>query len=132
MSEEINSKSETKAYSLTRVESGEFGLLDQDECSWNTVEDWLFIGILGGCGCGSSEEFGKAAVSLLEFFATDILERKGSIYENDGFRELLAHWFDSKDLIEHGSSINGSWLTDKGKQIYAAIKANKFMRLLRK
>jgi hypothetical protein len=42
-------------------------------------------------------------------------------YKNKEF-EVIAHWFNSKELIEHGSGIGGSWLTDYGYQVYNTIK----------
>lgn len=35
--------------------------------------------------------------------------------------ELFAHWFDSAGLLEHGSSLAGSWLTPKGEQIVKCL-----------
>jgi hypothetical protein len=33
------------------------------------------------------------------------------------YKELLLHLLDGKGLLEHGTSIRGSWLTDKGKKV---------------
>lgn len=95
--------------------------IDQDGCSYDTPAEWLWTEIMGGCGCGSADAFGKRAIKLLEHFSTPHEERDYSIWDND-FYELMAHWFNSLELIEHGSIVTGSWLTEKGEQIYEAIK----------
>jgi hypothetical protein len=86
---------------------------------------WFWIMILGGCGCGSADEFAEMAIKLLSFFATPHdqrnLEDADTPYGNTTM-EVLAHWMDSKDLIEHGTGIGGSWLTAKGNQIHECIK----------
>ena len=58
-------------YKLTKEnKSNENDYIDQNGLSWNSPEEWVWSGILGGCGCGSSEEFGKKSVKLLKHFAT--------------------------------------------------------------
>jgi hypothetical protein len=104
--------------SLTKDEDG--GYLDQDGCSYDTPADWLWMGILGGCGCGSANKFADKSLKLLNHFATPYEQRTLPIWD-DGWYELLAHWFDSLELIEHGGNIYGSWLTEKGQQIYDMI-----------
>lgn len=99
---------------------GEFDYTDQDGVSWDNPYQWLW-GFLGGCGCGSADDFAKEAYKLLDFFATTHIERKWSVYD-DRFFELMAHWFDEAELIEHGTSVGSSWLSEKGEQIYKQIK----------
>ncbi len=101
--------------------SGEFDYIDQDGVSSNSPFEWLFTGILGGCGCGGADELGERAYKILDLFATPHMERTWSVYNND-VDEVLAHWLDSKGLTEHGGSISGSWLTEKGTQIHTSIK----------
>jgi hypothetical protein len=113
----------TKAmtYSLIKEnKSDEFDYIDQNGTSYDSPQQWLWS-ILGGCGCGSSDELAERAVKVLKLFTTEHMERSWSIYD-DPTNEVIAHWMDSKGLIEHGTGIGGSWLTDKGKEIYEAIK----------
>jgi hypothetical protein len=105
--------------SLTKDIDGMY--IDQDGLSWDTRAEWLWMGLMGGCGCGQADEFGERAVKLLKHFATPHMERDHSIYDND-FYELMAHWFDSLELIEHGGIVTGSWLTEKGDQVYALVR----------
>lgn len=114
---------QTPKYSLTRQDDGEF--LDEDGVTWSSLESWFFIGILNGCGCGTSEELSKKGIELLKDIA--IPERdynRFAIYYNDSFWELFMHWFDSAGLTEHGTSIFGAWLTDKGKAVHEILIAN--------
>jgi len=97
------------------------GYIDQDGLHYDTPAEWLWIGILGGCGCGSAEHFAEESVRLLTDFATPMELRKNLAYDSE-FYELLAHWIDSVGLIEHGTTVRGSWLTEKGKHVYEVIK----------
>lgn len=111
-----------KAYSLKKEgpEGVDFGYIDQDGVSFDSPANWLFTGILGGCGCGSSDEIADKAVAVLEFFSREIGSRDWSFI--DGENEILAHWLDSKGLLEHGSSIGGSWLSKEGEQVLKSLK----------
>lgn len=108
-------------YKLTKDDDSEFGFIDQDGVSHRNPMEWLWTEILGGCGCGSSEDFAERAWKLLERFATPHDERTGNIYDEEA-NEILAHWLDSKKLIEHGAGIGGSWLSEEGKEVYEQIK----------
>lgn len=77
------------------------------------------------CGCGNPED---AAESLMEFL--DLFP----LYENqDGFRiwmptgwgqrYLFLYLIDAQtEWMEHGGSIGGSWLTDRGKATHQALR----------
>lgn len=88
-----------------------------DGCEYDTAAEYLWVGVLGGCGCGDVRN-PQLAVDVLAYFATDLLARDSAAFTWE--YEIVAHWFDSVGLLEHGSSIRGSWLTDKGKTIAAA------------
>lgn len=111
-------------YSLTR--QSDDTLLDEDGVTWSSVGAWFFIDILGGCGCGTSEELSNKAIELLTAIGTEPRDyNQFSIKYNDSFWELLMHWFDSAGLTEHGTSVFGAWLTEKGKKVYQAIDSVK-------
>lgn len=111
---------EPKRMTLTR--RYEDGWEDQDGVFHESPSQWLFVSVLGGCGCGSSDSFAEEAVGLLRDFGADHDARTIRVYD-DRFHELLAHWFDHAGLIEHGTSIAYPWLTPKGKDVLAAIDA---------
>jgi hypothetical protein len=111
---------EEKKYWLKKEGEGDFSYKDQDGVSWGSPKQWLWIGFLGGCGCGSSDDFAEEAFKLLEHYNTPHEARTLEIYE-DRFYELMAHWFDTVGLTDHGRSVSSAWLSDKGKQIYNCI-----------
>lgn len=86
------------------------------ECHYESPADFLWFYIMNGCGCGSFNDFKAEAWKLFEDFALN-REAKWDLYDNP-VRELLAHWLDSKGLVEHGTSIRGSWLNEQGKTLY--------------
>lgn len=111
-----------KTYWLKRQSEGtEFDFIDQDGISHRSPAEWLWSDIMGGCGCGSSEELADRAVSVLDIFAdgTDYAARVK--FFEDPANEILAHWIDSVGLLEHGTIFTGSWLTEQGKQVHKHI-----------
>lgn len=75
---------------------------------------------LGMCGCGMYDERLGILKEVMNAFP---------LYEGDNvpgyLRTALGEWFlcllDKAELIEHGTSIGGSWLTDKGERFLKAI-----------
>jgi len=94
---------------------------DFKECDFDSKEEFLWIYVLGGCGCGSYDENIKNAWKVFELFATPFDDRRFSVYDKPEY-EIIAHWLDSKNLIEHGTSIAGSWLTEEGEKLYYLLK----------
>jgi hypothetical protein len=99
------------------------------ECYYKSPGEFLWTYVMGGCGCGSSEYFEEIAWEVFELFATKSDNRWKKIYgENDEEEktalvyEAIAQWLDSKDLLEHGTSIAGSWLNEQGEALYEALK----------
>ena len=106
----------TRDYSLKQDEYGYF--VDQDGCSHESPAMWFWIAILGGCGCGNAGDLADKALALLRFFA----ERNERVFSYTEGNEILAHWFDSKKLTEHGGTVGGSWLTKDGKAVLKAVQ----------
>lgn len=79
----------------------------------SNAEEHLWINVMGGCGCGSADELAMKSAVLLREIADKSDPTRCAIYQ-DECSELIAHWFDSVELTEHGTSIGGSWLTPKG------------------
>lgn len=118
----MNKPIKKNIYSL-RLEQGSY--LDQDDVSWDSPESWLFVGILGGCGCGSSDELADLAWKILDYFSIPFEKRfpEGESLLSDSLaHELIAHILTDKDLLEHGFSVYGSWLTSEGKNVHGIIK----------
>lgn len=112
---------EKKIYWLKKQgESGNYDYIDQDGVSHNSPNGWLWD-FLGGCGCGSSEQLESRARKIFDNFATKHMSREFSIYD-DLTNETLAHWMDSVGLLEHGSGIAGSGLSEKGEQVHESLK----------
>lgn len=113
----------TENYNLRKNDNPEYPYIDENEVCYYSPENWFWIRILEGCGCGKAEEFAKIALELFLYFGTETVKREyphpGDVTE----LEIFAHWMDSKGLLEHGYTIYNSWLSDKGEQIYQVLKA---------
>lgn len=93
-----------------------------DGVSYDDAADYLWVGVLGGCGCGSADLLADKAVAVLKNFELEPTDPSRFYVGENVTNELLAHWLDSKGLLEHGGSVSGSWLTDKGKEVLQLIK----------
>ena len=94
----------------------------------------MYYGDLGMCGCGHDEDLKEFIVHFMEiqskYRSSEISyeERekliKSLITKNHILVfEFILHTLNRSDLMDHGSSVGGSWLTDKGEL---------FLRLYRK
>ena len=105
--------------------------VDDNRVTWTAddnspgVHQWYFIEVMGFCGCYSDDLFSDIMAVLWEF------EKKPCLYlvainleGPDKYKELILHVMTDKGLLEHGSSIRGSWLTEKGKQVIKTIREN--------
>jgi hypothetical protein len=75
----------------------------------------LFYMDLGLCGCGNPEEAFDLVRNLLNL--TPFYEHREQITELIGTGasgHIILSALDKADLIEHGNTIHGSWLTNKG------------------
>lgn len=89
---------------------------------------WVYMVIfndLGMCGCGMYDERIVILKEVMNAFP---------LYEEDKvptyLRTALGEWFlcalDKAKLIEHGSTIGGSWLTEKGKRLLTGLNDPSF------
>lgn len=91
-----------------------------DGCEFSSMADYLG-NLLGFCGCGAPE----AALGWLRTTLAAIQERSETDWKSRAVEEhfsplaigaqvVLWYWLDSLQLIEHGGSVSGSWLTPRG------------------
>lgn len=83
---------------------------------------------LHNCGCGQFDE----RLALVRQILRDC-----PLYDNERWRtystpadEWVLCLLSDADLIEHGGSVGGSWITDKGKRFLAALEDEETWRLL--
>jgi len=96
--------------------------LSPDGCYYSTEAEAMYY-TLGLCGCGQPENIHKFLIDCLGARKSDceqildikkieiIIKEKPNIVA-----EFVLHFLDSVQLTEHGSSVYGSWLTERGKQ----------------
>lgn len=70
------------------------------------------------CGCGNPEAAWQTVREYLHNFSLrgDDWDKRTLLLET-GEQYIVAYLLDHLKLIEHGSSINGSWLTDDGETV---------------
>lgn len=72
---------------------------------------------LGFCGCGSPEEVLSLLLDALEWCGAPNKAKLNRSVEPLNERGLMLALYvaDDRDLIEHGGSVIGGWLTEKGR-----------------
>lgn len=83
----------------------------------------------GFCGCGCLSMSIKFVRDILNCFedSEDVtgylkLDKAKEACGNDNITDFVLHWLDTVELTEHGSSVYGSWLTEKGKALRDYLK----------
>ena len=89
--------------------------LDPDGTTWNSYESSITIGLCGLCGCGR-ESIKDDLIAIIR--DTDEIVK----IPDDPYHELLLHVLDHADLLEHGTSIRGSWLSEKGRAVQGELR----------
>ena len=95
----------------------------------NNPIDFIHIGLLNFCGCGSPKENLRYVANILEHikngstddYSYDKWVEKGKKLGNEESLYFAYYVFDEKGLTEHGSTVPG-WLTEHGENLLADIK----------
>lgn len=101
---------------------GENGMIiGPDGCHYADQTGAMYFGQTEFCGCGDSESIHRLIIKFLTaVHKSGVIDYKeiGNIIlkNNEQMVEFVLLFLDSKNLTEHGSSVYGSWLTERGKQ----------------
>jgi hypothetical protein len=90
------------------------------------TENQLMISNLGICGCVPDDLY-KVFHKYLKGFSENIYYDKIEPNDTELVRYLVLIHLDKIELIEHGTAIRGSWLTEKGKKTLEAL--NQFEKI---
>jgi hypothetical protein len=95
--------------------------IDEKGVSYHHYREYVLLELLGMCGCYDTQIENDVVVML------HCLNRGGFPYDSflaPGLRdherayiELILHMLDHAGLTEHGSSVRGSWITNKGRLV---------------
>ena len=99
-------------------------ILGPDDCYYDTEQEAMYYGQIGLCGCGQPEEVHRLLLDCMSAINDDhpsliSAEKVARIVSErpDVVAEMILHFLDSREVTEHGGSVYGSWLTDRGKQM---------------
>lgn len=92
---------------------------DFNTCGFDGPKDFLWIYVMKGCGCGQSDTYREDFWAMFEKIAKK--EDRFEYISKDLYHELIAQMLDSRGLLDHGSSIYGSWLSPAGEKLYKLL-----------
>lgn len=100
--------------------------LDGDDCTFQDVLDVVMVGIFNLCSCFDHEIWNDMLIILKTFQEAQAQEAfvhctELKIEGPEKYKELLLHLLHNKHLTTHGSSARGSWITEKGSELYSDI-----------
>lgn len=108
--------------------------LTQNYCTEMTDdEEFLtsfFVEAFDFCGCGCLSMSIKFVRDILNCYEDEEglgapylnLDNTKEVCGNDNITDFMLHWLDTVELTDHGSSVYGSWLTEKGKALRDYLK----------
>lgn len=118
----MNYLERTSRFLFKRDPSNGF-LIGPDDCHYETEQEAMYYSLKASCGCGDPSGVHDFLVGCLRQFETDEWPKPGLegikkllLANPDTAAEFIAHYLSSEDFIEHGCSVKGSWITDRGKQ----------------
>lgn len=69
------------------------------------------------CGCGNP----KMVYRLIHVVMKDILKSSVKVDDYVGYYDYMIYQLNEQGFLEHGSSIYGSWVTEKGEKLIEAL-----------
>mgnify|MGYP000638547994 CR=1 FL=1 len=91
---------------------------DQDECTYESLADFIQTGILGFCGCGCEE----MNLAYIRDMLTSIDDDSHWKRERAAEVQFFFYWADKEGLTEHGVGIPG-WLDERGRTLLDLLNA---------
>lgn len=94
--------------------------ITEDDIEYQTDEEFLesfLIEIFDFCGCGSLlDGTGVFLKQVLNAFDDDFLslDKIKEVCKTNEIMDFTLHFLDANELTDHGTSVYGSWLTEKG------------------
>lgn len=99
-------------------------LIGPDGCHYASKAEAMYYGKLKLCGCGTPEDVHAFVIQCLESThenydgVIDLSKVSALIEKNpEVVAQFVLHSLENNDLIEHGGSVYGSWLTARGRQL---------------
>lgn len=99
-------------------------LVGPDGAHYEDEASAMYFGQLGLCGCGAPADVHKfillcmAAKSEKHNEIIDLSKVEEIVTANASTAaEFIAHFLDAREVFEHGGSVHGCWLTERGKQM---------------
>lgn len=92
----------------------------------------IFYDDLGMCGCGNPDEayeLIRDLLALTPLYEGSRWQRAEELTGRGATSHIILSSLDRSGLLEHGSSLSGAWLTDKGEWCLAAMRTVEFNEL---
>ena len=97
---------------------GDFEYKAPDGCTYEDLECAIWCGIFDFCGCGDPEYQLEKIYETLKILR---LEERYKIHETNEY-DIYLYLLDLHEFTEHGFSISGSFLTEKGEALMYVLR----------
>ena len=94
---------------------------EEDGCYHSDLESAVWCGVFGFCGCGDCQYELERLYATLEILKREDRTDRNELYDVNNGYQIYLYLLDRYEFTEHGSSIYGSWLTDKGEALYKVL-----------
>jgi len=115
-----------KTYNYTKLDNG----YEYEDMHYDGLQDLIQNGILKFCNCGNPH------LNLLYILGGfELIYEKGNERYNEKYQERVVkhfgsleaalffyYWTETLELTEHGGSVYGSWLDDKGEALLEMLR----------
>lgn len=94
-----------------------------DGCTHEDLNSAIWVGIFGFCGCGDPDYQLEKIYQVLKIMKLGESNRDAykAIYDTNEY-DIYLYLLDKHEFTEHGSSIGGSWLTEKGTALLYVLR----------
>jgi len=89
----------------------------------------LFYDHISGCGCNMPEAAYKLVLDILElapFYKDENWRKVQTLIGTDGAFQIVIGLLSKANLLEHGGSMGGSWITPKGEYVRELMRRHPF------
>lgn len=105
-----------------RADENFLSFYDKDDLYYDDLQDAIWCGVFGFCECGCPDYEIERIVKILDILKNRDIDELSELYKESNGYQIYLYILDNYGFTEHGHNIYGSWLTEKGEALRAALQ----------